>query len=128
LLARHEPIESFADAAGGPDGFPSVAWLEPRYGGAQQNDGHPPASIHNAENLVARVYNALRWNESLWQRSLLIVVTDECGGFYDPVVPPHATPPGPDPVYKQLIYNRLGFRFPCLLISPWLPARVGRTP
>ena len=128
MLARHEPIESFFADAGGPaDRFPAVAWLEPCYGGARQNDGHPPASIHNAESLIASVYNALRSNEALWQSSLLIVATDECGGFFDPVVPPAATPPGPEAVYQQPIYTRLGFRVPCLLISPWLPAQVDST-
>ena len=128
MLSRHEPIESFFADAGGPaDQFPAVAWLEPCYGGARQNDGHPPASIHNAESLVASVYNALRGNEALWQSTLFIVVTDECGGFFDPVVPPATTPPGPEAVYQQTIYTQLGFRVPCLLISPWLPAQVDST-
>jgi phospholipase C len=112
----------FADAAGSPDAFPGYAFIEPDYCGPDQNDQHPPSDVMNGEALIARVYNALRGNEALWHTSLLLVLYDEHGGFYDHVAPPAAVPP--DDHTEEFAFNRLGVRVPAVLVSPWVAPGV----
>src|SRR5262249_8330126 len=64
------------------------------------------------------VYNTLRSNEHLWTSTLLVVVYDEHGGFYDHVEPPVAVPP--DDHHEEYTFDRLGIRVPAVLVSPWV--------
>lgn len=93
--------------------------------GYQQNDAHPPHDIIKSEKLIADVYNAIRANQALWDRTLLVVMYDEHGGFYDHVEPPAAVPP--DDHHEEYGFNRYGLRVPALLISPWTEATVNST-
>ena len=102
--------------------FPAFVFIEPKYFGADQNDDHPPHNIFKAEKLIADVYNAIRSSPDLWRSTLLAVVYDEHGGFYDHVEPPTAEPP--DAHREEWSFDRLGVRVPALLISPWVGARV----
>jgi len=45
------------------------------------------------ETLIANVYNAIRENQTLWIETLLVVLCDEHGGFYDHEPPVPAVPP-----------------------------------
>jgi phospholipase C len=84
-------ISCFFDDARGPEGkFPQYVFIEPSYGGIDENDQHPPTDIRKGEYLIAQIYNALRSNEALWNSSLFILLYDEHGGFYDHVYPPKA--------------------------------------
>lgn len=109
----------FDDARGPADDFPAYAFIEPSYF-IDQNDQHPPSDIMLGEALLARVYNALRANEALWATTLLVVLHDEHGGFYDHVPPPAAVPP--DGHHEEYTFDRYGVRVPALLISPWVPS------
>lgn len=73
-------------AAGDADKFPPFAFIEPAYLQPGANDAHPPHDIIGADGLIASVYNALRKNDKLWGSTLLLVLFDEHGGFYDHVV------------------------------------------
>ena len=72
--------------------------------------------------LIARVYNGLRANDELWQSTLLVVVYDEHGGFYDHVEPHEAV--APDNCTLEYAFNRMGVRVPAVLASPWVAAGV----
>lgn len=72
--------------------------------------------------MIARVYNAIRWNEELWNSTLFIVTYDEHGGFYDHVEPPKAV--CPDGNTFEYSFDRLGVRVPAVLVSPWLEPGV----
>ena len=74
---------------------------------------------------MAEVYNALRGNEALWNSTLLVVLYDEHGGFYDHVVPPAAVPP--DDHAEQYDFKQYGLRVPAVLVSPWVEHRVVST-
>ena len=126
-IARYFYIDQFfADARGLAAEFPAYCLIEPDFMGYGQNDGHPPHDIMRAEKLIADVYNAIRNNEELWRSTLLVVMFDEHGGFFDHVPPPVATPPdGAAP--SEYSFNQLGLRVPVLLISPWVGARVEHT-
>jgi phospholipase C len=122
--ARHSSMTDFyADAATTtPDEFPQFAFIEPTYLDPGGNSAHPPHDILAAEALIARVYNALRKNEARWKKTLLVVLCDEHGGFYDHVQPPDAVPP--DHHQDEYTFDRLGVRVPALLVSPLLPKTV----
>lgn len=116
----------FSDAAGPAHGFPAFAFLEPHYFHLPleqpQDDDHPPHSALAAQALLAKIYNAVRANGALWSSTLLVVLYDEHGGFYDHVEPPAAVPP--DEHRDEYTFDRLGVRVPAVLISPWVDRRV----
>jgi phospholipase C len=68
--------------------------------------------------LIADTYNALRSNESLWQSTLLVILYDEHGGFYDHVPPPPDAV-APDEHTSAFDFRQLGVRVPAILVSPW---------
>jgi phospholipase C len=126
-IARYFYIDQFfTDTRGLEADFPQYCLIEPDFMGYEQNDAHPPHDIMKSEKLIADVYNALRANEELWQSTLLIVMFDEHGGFYDHAVPPSATPPD-NSTPAEYTFNQLGVRVPALLVSPWTSARVDHT-
>lgn len=89
-------------------------FIEPRYDtGNNYLDGnsmHPLNDIRKGEELVKRVYEALR-NSEYWKDTMLIITFDEHGGFYDHLSPPGTVPTGDDSNYANLAYS---FRFDCL--------------
>lgn len=120
---HYSVIDEFEVHAAGPHGqFPDYAFIEPQYLGVHANDDHPPHDSALAQALIARVYNALRGNAELWERTLLVITYDEHGGFYDHVEPPAAV--CPDGFQAEYSFDQLGVRVPALLISPWVPADV----
>ena len=76
----------------------------------------PPADIRAGQDLVRRVVEAVVASP-LWERTLLVVVYDEHGGFYDHVPPLAAPKVTPDSV------TTYGVRVPVFAISPWVAAR-----
>jgi phospholipase C len=99
--------------------LPAVSWIDPDFADiGRSNDDHPPKSdVHAGQSLVACVYNALLTGGSdLWTRTLLIVLHDEHGGFFDHVPPPPSGDPSP--------FDRLGGRIPAIVVSAWTPPGV----
>lgn len=97
-----------------------VSWIDPNFADLHvlhpnSNDDHPPADIKAGQTLVLEIYEALV-NSPNWEDTLLVVVYDEHGGFYDHVSPPPA-PPGSE-------YATLGVRVPALLVGPRAPKTV----
>lgn len=124
-LKNYVHIDQFFRDVRDEPNFPPFVFIEPKYFGADQNDDHPPHNIFKAEKLIADIYNAIRSSSDLWNSTLLVVVYDEHGGFYDHVEPPPAVPP--DDHREEWTFDRLGVRVPALLISPWVGARVEKT-
>jgi phospholipase C len=92
---------------------------------------HAPCDVRPGEQLIAEVYNALRSNKSVWEKTLLVILYDEHGGFYDHVPPPTGVP-NPDGWKDETLnppfdFRRLGPRTPAILISPWLPRKLDST-
>ncbi len=114
-------IPSFLeDAASGT--LQSVSWIDPAFTnfnplGFPVNDDHPPADIKDGQDLVLAVYDALAASPQ-WERSLLVIVYDENGGFYDHVPPPPAPDDEPD------MFGRYGVRVPAIIVSPWTGPRT----
>jgi phospholipase C len=92
-----------AQAAAGT--LPSVSIVDPIFGvifPSAENDEHPPTDIRKGEAFVSKVVNAVR-NGPNWKDSIIFIVYDEHGGFYDHVAPAPApqggalNPDGIDP-------------------------------
>lgn len=122
----YEKMDTFYEQAAGPAAnFPEYAFIEPGYFGAEENDQHPPADVRKGEALIANVYNALRSNADLWNSTLLVIVYDEHGGFYDHVAPPATV--APDNHTTEYAFDELGVRVPAILVSPWVKRSVVKT-
>ncbi|MGA8575418.1 MAG: alkaline phosphatase family protein [Candidatus Cybelea sp.] len=67
---------------------------------------HPLAKSDFGPSWVASVVNAIG-ESSYWNSTAIVVLWDDWGGWYDSSKPP------------QLDYRGLGFRVPCLIISPY---------
>jgi phospholipase C len=125
LQNYHKLSTFFADATGPEANFPNYAFIEPEYFWPHPTDDHPPHSSLSAQRLLANVYNALIANKELWQSTLLVVLYDEHGGFYDHISPPKAVPP--DEHTEEYTFDRYGVRVPAVLASPWLKPGVDNT-
>jgi phospholipase C len=116
-------IQLYQDIARHPEvPFPAYSFIEPSYYEPGANDDHPTHDIAAGDRLIASVYNALRANEYLWSKSLLVVLYDEHGGFYDHVVPPATV--APDHHQEEYAFNQLGLRVPAILVSPYTAKTV----
>jgi phospholipase C len=105
--------------------LPSVSWIMPPLAECE----HPAAPPEYGEYLVAEILNTLVSNPDVWAQTVFFIVYDENGGFFDHVPPP--TPPvGTDGEYLTVdplpdaaagIAGPvgLGFRVPCLVVSPF---------
>jgi len=102
----------------------AYTFIEPRFFSFhewQATDGHPPHDVRLGEYLLAEVYESLR-SSPFWEKSLLVVLFDEHGGFYDHVSPPDGVP-NPDgklSTNPPFDFTRLGVRVPAVLVSPWV--------
>lgn len=76
------------DVAGGD--LPAFTVIEPAMHHLPQDDDHPDADMYRGQIFIKRVYDALRSNPTLWEKTMLIITYDEHGGFYDHVIPPTA--------------------------------------
>ena len=120
-----------SDVAG--DKLATYSFITPSFVKPPANSMHAPKDVRPAEKLVADVYDALRARPEVWKKTLLIVVFDEHGGYYDHVPPP--TTVSPDGIAGRMDqdflvpfdFKRLGLRVPAILISPWFEAGVDST-
>jgi len=161
LEVRHAswyPLGDFAQHVA-ENRLPHYSFLEPNHGvvallGDEEtsNSQHPenntidwaqypqsaPVSgntdFRRAEKLTAHVYEALRANAAVFERSLLLITYDEHGGFYDHVPPPIGVPAPNDPrgLIMRLIdffrhrgkprfdFTMLGPRVPTVIVSPYV--------
>ncbi|MGH7121383.1 MAG: alkaline phosphatase family protein, partial [Acetobacteraceae bacterium] len=120
-LARYCRFERFAADVAAAD-LPPFVFIEPAYLEPEENDQHPPQDILRADVLLADIYNALRAQHALFARTLLIVLHDEHGGFFDHVPPPPTI--APDAHVQNFFFTELGVRVPAVFVSPLLDPGV----
>jgi phospholipase C len=130
---NHKSLESFEKDISDPKFPHSYVFIEPnsgqsesigpliKLGGGTENDMHPPSDIRTGEALIKRVYEGLR-NSPVWDTSVLVVMFDEHGGFFDHVPPPKVRPLDDGSIDHKhgFRYDQLGVRVPALIISPWV--------
>jgi len=119
-LIHTKPIaQFFSDARAGK--LPSFTLLDPDYSTQSQEN---PQNIVVGEALLAKVINALASGPA-WLKTLLILVYDEHGGYYDHVPPPPALAPDlilPLVQPGESTYDgfaRYGFRVPAVVVGPY---------
>ncbi len=94
--------------------LPHVTWIVPPYGLSEHPDMLPAAG----ENYVRRILEAFWSNRKVWSRTAFVIVYDENDGLFDHVLPP-TPPPGTPGEYVDGAPIGLGFRVPCLIVSPF---------
>jgi phospholipase C len=105
--------DSFLDDAAKGE-LRDVSWIDPNFIDLSvldpnSNDDHPPSDVKAGQALVLEIYEALAKSPN-WEDTVLVVVYDEHGGFYDHVAPP--------PVDDRSGYATLGVRVPALVVGP----------
>jgi len=117
------PASFQADVTAGT--LPAVSWIIPPLAECE----HPAAPPEYGEYLVQEILEILVSDPDTWSRTVLFVVYDENGGFFDHVAPSTA-PTGTDGEYLTVTPLPsaasgiagpigLGFRVPCLVVSPF---------
>ena len=111
----------------------AYVFIEPNYGHVLTHSGnfqcgnsqHPIDDVTRGDALIKQVYEAIRQSPH-WESSLLVVLYDEHGGFYDHVAPPVAVPPGDitDPGNNRhgFRFDQQGVRIPVVIASPFIPS------
>lgn len=100
-----------------------VTYVDPTWdfsAGVDATDEHPHANVQMGQQWVREIVTRIMASP-VWQDSAIILTYDEWGGFYDHVAPPEACPPGDFPPDADPTgeFDRLGFRVPLVVISPW---------
>ncbi len=110
---RDRPFETLlADLRTG--NIPQVTWIVPP-ATVSEHPSYLPAA---GEDHTAQILSALWSNPKLWARTAVILNYDENDGQFDHVAPPTPPPGTPDEFVHGLPVG-LGFRVPCLVISPF---------
>jgi phospholipase C len=128
--------QSFLDAIRNGT-LPNVAYVDPSFvdeGAGTSDDDHPLADVRLGDKVIANVYHALA-DAGILDTTILVVTFDEWGGFYDHVPPPtviddtnpaNVSHTGNTVTLGQSHpnYGQLGFRVPCVVVSPFGAARI----
>jgi phospholipase C len=117
LNRSHNVLQFFADCADGKLGH--VSFVDPAFAGEAEGtsrDDHPHADIRSGQAFMEQIYRAVTHSPQ-WERTVLVFNYDEWGGFFDHVRPSRAPIP-PASRFAGDVDGLLGFRVPCLLVSP----------
>jgi phospholipase C len=103
--------------------LPSVSFIDPHFIDfpPHANCDEPPSDIKDGQALVQTIVEAVIASPK-WNKTLLIIIYDEHGGFYDHVPPPPLKPFPDDPTNYNLPVSTYGLRIPVFFISPWVGA------
>jgi len=130
LQGRFTDFEHFEEKVSKIDYDKKFIFIEPNYGNLMPwtdadytcgNSMHPVDDVASGEKLIKKTYEVIR-NSPHWEKSILLVVFDEHGGFYDHVPPP--TTVSPEDLknegfnYHNFAFDQLGPRVPAIVISP----------
>src|SRR6201996_3773363 len=100
------------------DRLPTVSYILPTSFQSEHPDFMPAAGA----DYVASKVNAIAANPDVWAKTVFILIYDENDGYFDHVVPPTA-PAGTAGEYITVSGVSdpigLGFRVPCIIVSPW---------
>lgn len=107
--------------------LPQYVFLEPQFL-FDNNDQHPYSLNHPergtvmlGEELILKVYDAIKKSDHYRDRTLFIITHDEHGGCYDHEPPPSAIPPVPGMSGQfGFPFNRLGLRVPMVMVSSYI--------
>ena len=117
VVDMDDPIHGFFTCAQTGQ-LPNVSFIDPHFVDfpPDSNCDEPPSDIADGQALVQRIVEAVVASPA-WNRTLLLIVYDEHGGFYDHVPPSPAAQVSP-----ELPIKTHGVRVPAIVISPWVAA------
>jgi len=125
VLEYSDPVQGFAASV--RNGLKEVTFIDPLFGdlpagvgSPQDNDDAPPSDLKDGQKFVMEVCTTLfnpNSNPKGWQSTMLMIMYDEHGGFYDHVQPPSSTVP-----LAGQPSGKLGPRVPAFVVSPYTPA------
>jgi phospholipase C len=100
------------------DKLPTVSWIIPTSYESEHPDYMPAAGA----DFIASKVNAIASNPDVWAKTVFVLMYDENDGFFDHITPPTA-PAGTADEYITVDGASapigLGFRVPCIVVSPW---------
>ena len=94
--------------------IPQVTWIVPPPTVTEHPDYLPAAGEHHTAQVLAALWS----NQALWARTVVILNYDENDGLFDHVAPP-VPEPGTSGEFVGGLPVGLGFRVPCLVVSPF---------
>jgi phospholipase C len=100
------------------DRLPAVSWIIPTSFQCEHPNFLPAAGA----DYIASKIDAIAANQSVWEKTVFVLIYDENDGLFDHVLPPTAPPGTPDEfitVDGTADPIGLGFRVPCVVLSPW---------
>jgi phospholipase C len=100
------------------DRLPAVSWIIP----TSFQSEHPNFLPAAGADYIASKIAAIAANESVWAKTVFVLIYDENDGLFDHVLPPTAPAGTPDEyitVDGTANPIGLGFRVPCVVASPW---------
>jgi phospholipase C len=103
---------------------PSTTKADNKHNFRVENDQHPVSNLAVGEKLIYDVNTALRANQAVWEKSLLIITYDEHGGSYDHVPPETGATPPDNNIQAGFDFTRFGVRVPAVIVSPLIPAET----
>jgi phospholipase C len=117
VVDMDDPVNGFFTCARTGQ-LPNVSFIDPHFVDfpPDSNCDEPPSDIVDGQALVQRIVEAVVASPA-WNRTLLLIVYDEHGGFYD-----HVPPPSAPQASSELPIKTLGVRVPAIVISPWVAA------
>ena len=95
--------------------LPSVSFVDPHFVDYPPGSfcDEPPSDLRNSQPFIRTLVEALVASPK-WDKTLLIIIYDEHGGFYDHVPPVPAAKVSPE------MLPTTGVRVPAFVISPWV--------
>ncbi len=103
--------------------LPAYSMVDPRFEDETSGtsvDDHDHADLRNGQAYLNQVYDAVR-NSPAWPSTVMVIVYDDWGGFFDHIVPPVGAV-GASEIAAGYTDGLRGFRVPCVLISPFAAA------
>jgi hypothetical protein len=97
------PPKVLTDIPNGNDDTTGVVWITPE----SSFSDHAAMTKDCGPSWVGNIVNLIGGRTTLWNHSVIVVVWDDWGGWYDPVAPP------------SLDFRGFGIRTPMLIISPY---------
>ncbi len=101
--------------------LPAVSYVDPFFTTLDEglsNDDHPHADIRKGDLFLYNTFTAVA-NGPAWPNTVLIIIFDEWGGFFEHVAPPRAA--AANNVDTDLVNGKalLGLRVPAVIASPF---------
>jgi phospholipase C len=114
VVSFDDPERGFAALAKSGN-LPSVSFIDPHFVDYPPDSfcDEPPSDIRNSQRFIRCLVETLVASPK-WEKTLLIIIYDEHGGFYDHVPPVPAAKVSPE------MLPTTGVRVPCFVISPWV--------